>query len=91
MAQQVTTFDDLAAAIPAGVVSLNKPTLTNWCARLANGICVGVVYPYDGGFAVANLHYGGYPLKFTTLADAKRSVEFRNPYIASWDQVEVPQ
>lgn len=89
MAQQVTTFDDLAAAIPAGRAF--RKTLTQWTAHLANGIRVAVIFPYQDGFALANRHYGGYPLKFDTLDSAKNSAALRIPFIAEWREVEVPQ
>lgn len=102
MAQHVTTSRAHAEAVQAGeqppcpspfcdCADCFPQTVTNWCARLANGVCVGVVYPYLDGFAVANLHYGGYPLKFETLDGAKNRVELRTPFIASWDEVEVAQ
>lgn len=83
----MTQADALAWAL--GKIESQRPTLKNWCGYNAAGIRIKVIYPYQGQFAVANYTYGGYPVLFKTLADAKRHCDL-SP-VARWEEEDVPQ
>lgn len=66
-------------------------TIPNWCAYNFDNIRIGVVYPYKSGYAIANRHYGGYPVVFQSLSDAQASFEARHPFVCRWEREDVEQ